>query len=1076
MSDFTSKISDLEQKVNDLSSDLASLDTELTSSGGSSSWPSPLIRQTFVDFFVQQHNHTFWASSPSAPLDDPTLLFANAGMNQFKPLFLGTCDPSLPLSHLKRAVNSQKCIRAGGKHNDLDDVGKDTYHHTFFEMLGNWSFGDYFKEEAIDMAWQCLVTTFHLDPDRIYATYFGGDESAGVPSDEEARQFWLKYLPAERILPFDAKDNFWEMGETGPCGPCSEIHYDRIGGRDAASLVNMDDPNVIEIWNVVFIQFNREEDGSLRELPAKHIDTGMGFERLTSILQGKMSNYDTDVFTPIFAEIQRVTGARPYQGKLGKEDEGNIDTAYRVLADHIRTLVIAITDGAVPSNLGRGYVLRRVLRRAVRYGQEIMGAQPMFFSQLVDVVVEIMGDAFPELRTKQAFVKQIISEEEESFNRTLNNGIRYFGRVATKLLEDESVAEEDRVISGHQAFFLYATLGFPFDLIEIMAEERGLKVDKAGFEAEMQEEKDRCERARQQKKLAAGGGINFAMQAEETSYLENDLALPATDNDAKYVWFQDHPTTVGALYLGKKGLAAVSSEDDENKEERQTGIQDSDESERFPTALSSSESGERLVGLVLASSSFYPESGGQIYDTGLIVSSSSSSSEDDEDDDDSQGGFRFRVEEVQRYGSYLLHVGVIEQGSIQPGDSVVCKVDYESRRDIAPNHTMTHVLNFAIRDVLCNLQTNPQGKELLDMGMCEQKGSSLDGEKLRFDYAWQGALSTEQLREIEATVNTIIGSELPVFTKVVPLEQAMSIKTLRCVFGERYPDPVRVVSVGQDIDDILANPDSDGWSGYSVELCGGTHIGNTRDAVSFSILEDSSISRGVRRMVAVTRNESLDVRTRAENFEQKVKLLEDPAYASPSFAQERMVKMLRSELEPLTISLGLKNTWREYIDGKTNDFLAWKKGFGAEVEGDILTALASAETKEDEGEAASSFVTVHKSGLQNKMLKGVSKKVGTFHKKGGAASLALFWDSGFEEEDEFFVTLLLSPAHAQQFQALTGESLFQPLFDTFNSEQAQDVVVGLGRGTGGQCRIQGKGRKEEVEALLRETFGQLTQA
>lgn len=392
-------------------------------------WPGARVRSAFNEFF-QSKAHTFWASNAVVPLNDPTLLFTNAGMNQFKPVFLGTVDPNSDMGKMKRACNSQKCIRAGGKHNDLDDVGKDVYHHTFFEMLGNWSFGDYFKEEAISWAWELLTEVYKLPAERLYATYFGGDASQGLPADDEAKGIWLRFLPEERVLPFGCKDNFWEMGDQGPCGPCTEIHFDRIGGRDAAHLVNMDDPNVLEIWNLVFIQFNREADGSLKSLPAKHVDTGMGLERVTSVLQGKMSNYATDLFSPIFEEIKKVTGAREYTDKVGKDDADGLDMAYRVVADHIRTLSFSIADGAQPGNEGRDYVLRRVLRRAVRYGREVLGGQEGFFAKLVDVVVKTFGETYPELVSARDKIHSIIAEEEASFSRTLVKGIERFKKLA----------------------------------------------------------------------------------------------------------------------------------------------------------------------------------------------------------------------------------------------------------------------------------------------------------------------------------------------------------------------------------------------------------------------------------------------------------------------------------------------------------------------------------------------------------------------------------------------------------------------------------------------------------------------
>ena len=410
-------------------------------------------------------------SSSVVPLSDPTLLFANAGMNQYKSIFLGTVDPQSDFADLKRAVNTQKCIRAGGKHNDLDDVGKDSYHHTFFEMLGNWSFGDYFKKEAITFSWELLTKVYGLDPDRLYVTYFEGDKAGGLDPDTEARDYWKAVGVAEdHILTGNMKDNFWEMGDQGPCGPCSEIHYDRIGGRNASSLVNQDDPNVLEIWNNVFIQYNRESDRSLKSLPNKHVDTGLGYERLVSVLQNKSSNYDTDVFTPLFETISQITGARPYKGLFGDDDKDGIDTAYRVVADHVRTLTFAISDGATPNAEGRGYVVRRVLRRGARYARKYLNTDiGAFFSKIVPTLVRQMGEMFPEIRRKESEVKEILDEEEQSFAKTLDRGERQFETYAQK-----SKLQDIKKLHGADVWRLYDTFGFPVDLTRLMCEERGL--------------------------------------------------------------------------------------------------------------------------------------------------------------------------------------------------------------------------------------------------------------------------------------------------------------------------------------------------------------------------------------------------------------------------------------------------------------------------------------------------------------------------------------------------------------------------------------------------------------------------
>eukprot|EP00252_Welwitschia_mirabilis_P009432 TRINITY_DN21_c0_g1_i1.p1 TRINITY_DN21_c0_g1~~TRINITY_DN21_c0_g1_i1.p1 ORF type:complete len:1007 (-),score=222.12 TRINITY_DN21_c0_g1_i1:388-3408(-) len=793
----------------------------MTSSQGSleiTEWSAKRVRDEFINFF-ESKGHTFWTSSPVVPLDDPTLLFTNAGMNQFKPIFLGTVHPSNPLGKLKRACNTQKCIRAGGKHNDLDDVGKDTYHHTFFEMLGNWSFADYFKLEAIGWAWELLTEVYKLPTDRLYATYFGGDENLGLPPDNEARDIWLTYLPPGHVLPFGCKDNFWEMGDVGPCGPCSEIHYDRLGNRDAAALVNKDDPTCIEIWNIVFIQFNRENDGSLKLLPAKHVDTGMGFERLTSVLQNKMSNYDTDVFSPIFHAIQQATGARPYSGKVGDDDVDKIDMAYRVVADHIRTLSFAIADGSRPGNEGREYVLRRILRRAVRFGREVLKAEEGFFSGLVSTVVNLMGNVFPELLQHQNKIREIIQEEELSFGRTLTKGIEKFKKAAQDLKGNK--------LSGQDAFVLWDTYGFPIDLTQLMAEERGLEVDIEGFNHAMEE-------ARQKARTARGktGGETLVMEAEATAELLKRGVSP-TDDRYKYLWDQPHESIVKAIYNGSEFLSTVSTGED--------------------------------VGIVLESTSFYAEQGGQIYDTGSLRGPAGT----------------LDVRNAQMYGGYVLHMGSVlgESGQISVGEKIVCEVDYARRKCIAPNHTCTHILNYALRAVL--------GDHV------DQKGSLVAPDKLRFDFSHGKSIHVNDLRTIESIVNEQINGNLEVYAKEATLMEAKRIMGLRAVFGEVYPDPVRVVSIGRPVEDLLADPENPEWNSYSVEFCGGTHLSNTRQAEAFALISEEGIAKGVRRITAFTTSAANDALKSATSFEERLQ----NASKLQGNVLEKEVASLKSSLE-----------------------------------------------------------------------------------------------------------------------------------------------------------------------------------
>lgn len=853
-------------------------------------WPMDKVRNTFIKFFAEKHGHTYWPSSPCVPHDDPTLLFTNAGMNQYKPLFLGTCDPNIEMSKLSRAVNSQKCIRAGGKHNDLDDVGKDVYHHTFFEMLGNWSFGDYFKREAIEMAWKCLTEEFKLDSSRLYATYFGGDES--TPTDTEARDIWLQFLPPERVLPFDAKDNFWEMGGTGPCGPCTEIHYDRIGGRDAANFVNADLPDVIEIWNNVFIQFNREADGSLRSLPAQHVDTGMGFERLTSILQGKDSNYDTDIFMPIFEAIQKITGARPYSGKVGKEDVGFVDMAYRVVADHIRTLSFAIADGAVPSNEGRGYVLRRVLRRAVRYGRQNLGAELGFFSKLVPLLVDLMSNTFPELKTQQAQITAIIKDEEESFSRTIDKGIKVFKDLADKV-------GEDKIFSGSDAHFLYTSMGFPVDLTELMVEELDMKLDVAGFEEKMQEEKN-LSAAAHQAKISGSSGKDMRLVAEQTAYLVSQ-GVDATDDSEKYSWDQQLTSCVAkALFIGRG--------------ETEDGI-------GFADSISKVDGS---IGIILDKTSFYGESGGQINDTGSILSES---------------GAEIDVANVQIFGQYVLHLGIVAKGTFNKNDLVKCSVDYTRRRPIASNHTMTHVLNFALKDVLVT-------KAGVTCQSVDQKGSFVDDNKLRFDFSWGASLTADQLASVEKICLDTISNAIPVEAFVAPLENAQKISSLRAVFGEVYPDPVRVISIAPTpISNILENPENEDWKEYSIEFCGGTHLTNTQEAQAFVLLQEEGIAKGIRRITAITLDDAKQAIEKGGEIEKDI----IAAGELKGLELESEIKKLTVELNGLSISSVLKSKLREVLADFGKTVIAWKKEQAASKATEVTaTVLAAAEKSESE--------------------------------------------------------------------------------------------------------------------------------
>ena len=753
------------------------------------------IRRSFLEFFRDRAGHEIVPSGPVVPHDDPTLLFANAGMNQFKDVFLGT--GTRPWS---RATNSQKCIRAGGKHNDLEDVGRDTYHHTFFEMLGNWSFGDYFKSEAISWAWQLLTEVWRLPKDRLYVTVFGGDERDGLGADVEAEQLWqeLTDIDPTHISRWGRKDNFWEMGASGPCGPCSEIHFDSTPDKTGGDLVNLDHNDVIEIWNLVFIQYNRRDDGSLVELPSKHIDTGMGFERIARVLQGVSSNYDTDLWTPIFEAIQSRTSAAAYGGSV----DDPVDVAYRVIADHIRCLAIALADGASPGSDGRGYVLRRILRRAVRMARQTMKADGPLLCELVPVVAGLLGEAFPELASQQSEIASIIKGEEEAFLATLDRGLRLFADAA------DSARASGGEISGEQAFLLHDTYGFPIDLTEQMAEEQGLAMDRASYESVM-------EAAREKSRQGGAEGADpvSTLPPEVLAGLQQ-IGGHGTDDSPKY----ERSLCIGhvrGIWNGKDLVEHVGE-------------------------------GER-VAVLLDRTAFYAEQGGQIGDTGRLIS---------EAEGDDRGGASFRVEDTTRTGPWVLHIGHITEGRLHLGAAVDARVDRNRHLSIEANHTATHLLNRALRVVFGS--------------GADQRGSLVASDRLRFDYASSSAPDISDIAQIESLVRDDVKRDLAVHAQETPLEEALQVNGVRAMFGEKYPDPVRVVCVGPDIQELVDTPDNPSWSNFSIEFCGGTHLASTAHIEEFLILQEQGLAAGIRRITAATGAEASDIRARGEQILERV--------------------------------------------------------------------------------------------------------------------------------------------------------------------------------------------------------------
>ena len=714
-------------------------------------------------------------------------------------------------------------------------------------MLGNWSFGDYFKKEAINYSWELLTKVYGLDPDRLYVTYFEGNKAGGLEPDTEAKELWKSVGVAEdHILPGNMKDNFWEMGDQGPCGPCSEIHFDRLGGRNAAHLVNQDDPNVLEIWNNVFIQYNREPDKSLRPLPNKHVDTGMGYERLVSVLQDKLSNYDTDVFTPLFKTIEEITGARPYSGKFGTEDKDGLDTAYRVVADHVRTLTFAISDGAVPNNEGRGYVVRRVLRRGARYARKYFNVEiGDFFSKIVPTLVEQMGGMFPDIRKKETDVKEILDEEELSFAKTLDRGERQFEVYAAQSQQNNS-----KSLHGADVWRLYDTFGFPVDLTRLMAEERGLEIDDNEFE----DARLKAREASKGEKKAASEKIK--LDVHDLGELAKMPGVPTTNDSAKF-GRSNITSGLKAIYHAKKFVA-------DTKE-----VPEGDE-----------------IGVILDKTNFYAEQGGQDNDTGKIVI---------------DGQAELDVQNVQNYAGYVLHTGYMKYGHFSVGDHVICEYDELQRWPIRNNHTGTHILNFALREVLGN-------------GV-EQKGSLVAAEKLRFDFSHKSGVSDAELKDIEDKSTEYIRQNCGVYAQDVPLSIAREISGVRAVFGETYPDPVRVVSVGVEVEEILNNVQDARWRDISIEFCGGTHVQKTGDIKDLVILEESGIAKGIRRIVAVTGEDAHEVQRVADAFADRLAKLEKLPMGPEKEAEAKSVSV---DLNQLSISALRKSELR-------NDFIKISK-------------------------------------------------------------------------------------------------------------------------------------------------------
>ncbi len=693
------------------------------------------IRTQFLDFFKEK-NHKIVQSAPMVIKDDPTLMFTNAGMNQFKEFFLGNS-----VAKNSRVADTQKCLRVSGKHNDLEEVGKDTYHHTMFEMLGNWSFGDYFKKEAIEWAWELLTERLKIDKDSLYVSVFeGSDDADKLEMDKEAFGLWSSIVPKDRIIMGDKKDNFWEMGNQGPCGPCSEIHVDIRSIEEkakvpGASLVNKDHPLVVEIWNLVFMQYNRKANGKLEPLPAKHVDTGMGFERLCMVLQGVQSNYDTDVFTPIIKEIETITIS-----EYGKNEK--VDIAIRVIADHIRAVAFSIADGQLPSNTGAGYVIRRILRRAIRYGFTFLNTKEPFMYRLIKVMTETMGKAFPELKDQYQLIENVVREEENSFLNTLEQGLVLLDNVVAKA--------EGKEVKGRKAFELYDTYGFPIDLTALILEEKGYSLDEKGFHEAMKEQKNRSK------------------SASEVS--KEDWTVLTMDSEQEFVGYDVLQANVKLVKYRK---------------------------------VISKKEGEQYQ-LVFNLTPFYPEGGGQVGDKGYL---------------EAPNGDVVYILDTKKENNEIVHFSKnLPEGTKETLKAVV---DEKQRQRTAANHSATHLLHQALREVLG--------------GHVEQKGSAVHSKYLRFDFSHFAKLTVEELKAVENFVNARIEGQLPLQeSRSVPLEEALKEGAM-ALFGEKYGDAVRTIRFGQ-----------------SIELCGGTHVKNTGDIWHFKIKSEGAVAAGIRRIEAIT--------------------------------------------------------------------------------------------------------------------------------------------------------------------------------------------------------------------------------